>query len=53
MFAEQFGNSKYPKIDPEDYDDYPWMIYCLKESEKERLSALELFINLSKAKMKF
>lgn len=49
VFIEQFENEKYPKIDSDDFDDFPWMIDCLRHAEKDRLSALEVFINLSNA----
>lgn len=49
IFIDQFENEKYPKIDTDDFDDFPWMIDCLKPAEKDRLSALEVFINLSES----
>lgn len=47
VFIEQFENQVYPKIGAEDFDDFPWMVECLREAEPDRLSALEVFVNLS------
>ena len=46
VFIEQFNNVKYPNIDAEDYLDLPWLSYNLKEKEKQRLTSLEVFVNM-------
>ena len=45
-FITNFVEEPYPKADPEDFEEFPWMMYCLEDEETKRLSALEIFVNL-------
>lgn len=45
-YMEEFKESQYEGIEHEDFNEFPWMMFCLEEREEIRLSAFEIFVNI-------